>query len=162
MFLAGEVIDLDEAERRAAQYEAQELRHTYIMTLRYDSLACMQCLPTLNACCESYGGTCMHDSMQHAWLWLPRPQVASMHVRQSGRQYFGGSSACSSREVIDATRKGGPARFLNHSCAPNCATEKWLVAGELCVGIFARKQIAAGEEVTYDYRLAWNGGRRIR
>jgi hypothetical protein len=72
------------------------------------------------------------------------------------------SAACSAREVIDATRKGGPARFVNHSCAPNCATEKWLVGGQLRVGIFARAAIPAGAEVTYDYRFAWNGGKRVR
>lgn len=64
--------------------------------------------------------------------------------------------------MIDATLKGNLARFINHSCAPNCATEKWEVAGELCVGIFARAHIPAGTEITYDYRLAWNGGKRVK
>ena len=80
-----------------------------------------------------------------------------------------GSASCgfctgrrSADEVIDATSRGGTARFINHSCVPNCATEKWLVRGELCVGIFARAHIPAGAEVTYNYCLAWNGGKRIR
>ena len=33
-------------------------------------------------------------------------------------------------EVIDASRKAGPCRFCNHSCAPNAETQKWLVGGE--------------------------------
>jgi SET domain-containing protein len=31
--------------------------------------------------------------------------------------------------VIDAGRVGSDARFLNHSCAPNCVIEKWSVLG---------------------------------
>ena len=43
----------------------------------------------------------------------------------------------SSKEMIDPTYKGNMARFINHSCAPNCITEKWHVLGEICVGIFS-------------------------
>lgn len=65
-------------------------------------------------------------------------------------------------EVIDATETGSRARFMNHSCAPNCEMQKWQVLGELCVGIFAKRDIAAGEELCYSYNLEWNGGRRVR
>lgn len=41
------------------------------------------------------------------------------------------------------------AMFINHSCSPNCETEE--VGGR--VWIKAVRNIAAGEEVTYDYRL---------
>jgi hypothetical protein len=31
-------------------------------------------------------------------------------------------------QVIDASKKGGLARFINHSCDPNCETQKWQVS----------------------------------
>ena len=65
-------------------------------------------------------------------------------------------------EIIDATVKGGMARFINHSCEPNCATEKWVVAGQLRVGIFAKIFIPAGTELCYHYRLDWNRGAKVK
>ncbi|KAM0940024.1 putative [histone H3]-lysine(4) N-trimethyltransferase chromatin remodeling SET family [Dioscorea sansibarensis] len=54
-------------------------------------------------------------------------------------------------EVIDACAKGNLGRFINHSCEPNCRTEKWMVNGEVCIGLFAVRDIKEGEEVTFDY-----------
>nr|XP_043638915.1 histone-lysine N-methyltransferase ASHH2 [Erigeron canadensis] len=54
-------------------------------------------------------------------------------------------------EVIDACAKGNLSRFINHSCEPNCRTEKWMVNGEVCVGLFALRDIKKGEELTFDY-----------
>ncbi len=54
-------------------------------------------------------------------------------------------------EVIDPTFYGNIARFINHSCDPNCVTQKWNVLGEVCVGIFATKDIRENEELTFDY-----------
>lgn len=54
-------------------------------------------------------------------------------------------------EVIDACAKGNLGRFINHSCDPNCRTEKWMVNGEICIGLFAVRDIKKGEEVTFDY-----------
>jgi SET domain-containing protein len=57
------------------------------------------------------------------------------------------------KQVIDATRKGGLARFINHSCAPNCTLQKWVVGEHLRMGIFTRKPVAAGQELTFDYKF---------
>ncbi|CAN6452548.1 unnamed protein product [Victoria cruziana] len=65
-------------------------------------------------------------------------------------------------ELIDATRKGSLARFINHSCEPNCVTRKWTVLGELRVGIFARQNISSGTELSYDYNFEWYGGAKVR
>ncbi|TDH70939.1 hypothetical protein CCR75_008028 [Bremia lactucae] len=56
-------------------------------------------------------------------------------------------------EVIDATRMGGWARFINHSCEPNCVVEKWDVNSEERCAIFAMRDIFAGEELTFDYKF---------
>lgn len=55
--------------------------------------------------------------------------------------------------VIDAGQKSNHARFINHSCSPNCETRKWRVKGEPRIGIFARQDIPAGTELTFDYHL---------
>ncbi|KAJ1889701.1 hypothetical protein LPJ66_007889, partial [Kickxella alabastrina] len=55
--------------------------------------------------------------------------------------------------VIDATRKGCIARFINHSCGPNCVLQKWMVGGAIRMGIFVEKPIKRGEEITFDYKF---------
>ncbi|THC98041.1 hypothetical protein EYZ11_002467 [Aspergillus tanneri] len=55
--------------------------------------------------------------------------------------------------IIDATR-GSIARFVNHSCHPNCRMEKWTVAGKPRMALFAGDRgIMTGEELTYDYNF---------
>ncbi|KAF2034427.1 SET domain-containing protein [Setomelanomma holmii] len=55
--------------------------------------------------------------------------------------------------IIDATR-GTIARFVNHSCEPNCEMIKWTVGGEPRMALFAgRRGIMTGEELTYDYNF---------
>ncbi|PNS21321.1 hypothetical protein CAC42_1100 [Sphaceloma murrayae] len=55
--------------------------------------------------------------------------------------------------IIDAT-KGNIARFVNHSCAPNCLMEKRIVRGEPKMALFAGPNgVFTGEELTYDYNF---------
>jgi len=63
--------------------------------------------------------------------------------------------------VIDAGVRGSVARWINHSCAPNC---KSFEDDDGRVFIEARRAIAPGEELTYDYRLSLDGRitRKIR
>ncbi|KAJ3042332.1 histone methyltransferase set2 [Rhizophlyctis rosea] len=56
-------------------------------------------------------------------------------------------------ETIDAYRKGNHARFMNHSCEPNCQLTKWVVGPHLRLGIFANQNISAGNELTFDYQF---------
>jgi uncharacterized protein len=57
----------------------------------------------------------------------------------------------SRRTVIDAGVHGNEARFINHSCAPNCET----VIENGRVFIEAIRRIKPGEELGYDYQLTW-------
>lgn len=54
---------------------------------------------------------------------------------------------------IDATDKGSLARFCNHSCSPNAYVDKWVVGDKLRMGIFAKREIQPGEEITFDYNV---------
>ncbi|HEY8171673.1 MAG TPA: SET domain-containing protein-lysine N-methyltransferase [Dehalococcoidia bacterium] len=51
--------------------------------------------------------------------------------------------------VIDPSRKGNAARFINHSCDPNCESFQ----DEDRIFIEAIRDIAPGEELSYDYKL---------
>ena len=55
--------------------------------------------------------------------------------------------------TLDGAVGGSGAEIINHSCDPNCVTEKWNVGSELRMGIFAAKKILKGEEVTYNYQF---------
>ncbi|KAJ7988826.1 hypothetical protein DPEC_G00313220 [Dallia pectoralis] len=55
--------------------------------------------------------------------------------------------------IIDAGPKGNYSRFMNHSCQPNCETQKWTVNGDTRVGLFAICDIPAQTELTFNYNL---------
>lgn len=58
----------------------------------------------------------------------------------------GGGWAVDARDVETA------ARYINHSCDPNCGTWKWIGAdGQDHIGIFAIRDLAADEELTISY-----------
>ncbi|CAM0910739.1 unnamed protein product [Alopecurus aequalis] len=54
---------------------------------------------------------------------------------------------------IDATRHGGIARYINHSCEPNCIPRIITVNGQKKIFIYAKNNIRAGEELTYNYKF---------
>ncbi len=63
--------------------------------------------------------------------------------RRGGRYLF----EVDERWTIDGRGRGNLARYINHSCRPNCVAE--VVEGRIF--LFAKRAIAAGEELTYDY-----------
>ncbi len=60
---------------------------------------------------------------------------------------------------IDARKKGSVARYINHSCDPNCAVHRWKVRGISRAGIFAQRDIKKGEELSFDYKWKRKRGR---
>ncbi|XP_054016844.1 histone-lysine N-methyltransferase SETD2 [Hylaeus anthracinus] len=76
---------------------------------------------------------------------------AKEYSKDKNRHYY--FMALKSDQIIDATMKGNVSRFINHSCDPNSETQKWTVNGELRIGFFNKKFIAAGEEITFDYHF---------
>lgn len=59
--------------------------------------------------------------------------------------------------TIDAYEYGNMSRFMNHSCDPNCAI--WVVYIDCLdpnlprLGIFTRRSLEVGEELTFDYNV---------
>ncbi|KAF6779298.1 hypothetical protein AHF37_01168 [Paragonimus kellicotti] len=66
-----------------------------------------------------------------------------------------------SQRIIDAGPKGNLSRFMNHSCDPNLNTQKWTVNGDNRIGLFAVREIAAGEELTFNYNFVALGQERL-
>lgn len=52
-------------------------------------------------------------------------------------------------EIVDATKKGGIARFINHSCNPNCTAKIIKVEGTPRIVIYALKDIAKSKLSIY-------------
>lgn len=64
--------------------------------------------------------------------------------------------------IIDAGPSANHARFMNHSCQPNCETQKWVVNGQTKVGLFAICDIDAGTELTFNYNLDCRGNELLK
>ncbi|KAG7241477.1 hypothetical protein INR49_025678, partial [Caranx melampygus] len=55
--------------------------------------------------------------------------------------------------IIDATKCGNLARFINHSCNPNCYAKIITVESQKKIVIYSRQPISINEEITYDYKF---------
>ena len=73
------------------------------------------------------------------------PLVSNEEVerRTKGKYFFGVNTKWS----IDGSPRSNTARYINHSCRPNCDA----VVSKRRVWIWSRRAIKAGEELTYDY-----------
>ncbi|XP_027903109.1 histone-lysine N-methyltransferase ATXR7 [Vigna unguiculata] len=86
---------------------------------------------------------------------LIRPRISDIRERQYERMGIGSSYLFRLDDgyVVDATKRGGIARFINHSCQPNCYTKVISVEGQKKIFIYAKRHIKAGEEITYNYKF---------
>ncbi|KAI9795376.1 MAG: histone methyltransferase set1 [Piccolia ochrophora] len=86
---------------------------------------------------------------------MVRQQVADIRERKYLKSGIGSSYLFRIDEntVIDATKRGGIARFINHSCTPNCTAKIIKVEGSKRIVIYALRDIALNEELTYDYKF---------
>lgn len=75
-----------------------------------------------------------------------RQQVADLRERRYLKSGIGSSYLFRIDEstVIDATKRGGIARFINHSCTPNCTAKIIKVDGSKRIVIYALRDIRRG------------------
>ncbi|ENN77633.1 hypothetical protein D910_07611 [Dendroctonus ponderosae] len=55
--------------------------------------------------------------------------------------------------IIDATKSGNLARFINHSCNPNCYAKVITIESRKKIVIYSKQPIGVNEEITYDYKF---------
>ena len=72
--------------------------------------------------------------------------ISSEEANRRGGKYL---FELNDKKTIDGKGRDNLARYINHSCRPNCYPE--LNYAETRVFIIAKRTIQAGEELTYDY-----------
>ncbi|KNC82429.1 hypothetical protein SARC_05279 [Sphaeroforma arctica JP610] len=84
-----------------------------------------------------------------------RAQVAETREKEYERNGMGSSYLfrIDDQNVIDATTQGNMSRFINHRCDPNCVAKIIKVTGQQRIAIYAKDNIAVGEEITYNYNF---------
>jgi len=76
------------------------------------------------------------------------PQLTKEQEEKSKSKYLFEINA---RKTIDGTVRWNTARYINHSCRPNCEPNIYKAR----VYIHAKRKIKAGEELNYDYGKAY-------
>ncbi len=75
--------------------------------------------------------------------YIGRPLDIEEMAKDDGKYYFWVSDFA----MIDGNVKENTARYINHSCAPNCEVD----GPDGHIFVMAKRNIKAGEELTYDY-----------
>ncbi|XP_069684013.1 histone-lysine N-methyltransferase SETD1 [Periplaneta americana] len=86
---------------------------------------------------------------------MVRPVVADLRERHYEATGIGSSYLfrIDVDTIIDATKCGNLARFINHSCNPNCYAKIITIEGQKKIVIYSKQQISVNEEITYDYKF---------
>ncbi|TRY85459.1 hypothetical protein DNTS_008575 [Danionella cerebrum] len=84
-----------------------------------------------------------------------RQVIADMREKHYEREGIGSSYMfrVDHDTIIDATKCGNFARFINHSCNPNCYAKVITVESQKKIVIYSRQPINVNEEITYDYKF---------
>lgn len=130
-----QVLEEEEYVRRKVFYQAAGQRHYYFMNVGNGEV--------IDAC-RMVSQHPLHSLITLLW----RSRGAAL---LTPGQMLGGEVPCCI--ILCGLSQGALGRFINHSCEPNCETQKWLVQGELAIGLFAQRDIKAGEELTFDYNF---------
>lgn len=94
------------------------------------------------------GSFARHDLVAGTWVVEYVGERISVptsieRCRQGNESIFRLNAECH----LDGNVDWNPARFINHSCAPNCQAE--FIEGR--IWLVALKSIRAGDEITFDY-----------
>lgn len=86
-----------------------------------------------------------------------RRAIADVREKTYERQGMGDSYLfrLTGELVVDATRKGSLARFVNHSCDPSVIARIITVNGTEKIVFYSKRALKMGEELTYDYKFAF-------
>ncbi|HEX2604116.1 MAG TPA: SET domain-containing protein-lysine N-methyltransferase [Oxalicibacterium sp.] len=93
-------------------------------------------------------GSCIIEYRGERVAWSEAASRTEAHAALNFTYFF----SLNDGRVIDGGRSGNDARFINHSCEPNCEA---LEHEDGRVFIYALHDIARGEELSYDYALVY-------
>ncbi|KFO55898.1 SET1A methyltransferase, partial [Chaetorhynchus papuensis] len=84
-----------------------------------------------------------------------RQVVADMREKRYAQEGIGSSYLfrVDHDTIIDATKCGNLARFINHCCTPNCYAKVITIEAQKKIVIYSKQAIGVNEEITYDYKF---------
>lgn len=103
------------------------------------------------ACATILAGEKIIEYKGERIAWEEAVERAESAGHAIGHTYF---FSLADGRVIDGASKGNAARYINHSCEPNCEP---LEHDNGRVYIYALRDIEAGEELSYYYALIYEG-----
>lgn len=95
-------------------------------------------------------GDCISEYVGELITWKEADRRAERKEDPTNHTFL---FSLANRKVIDGGTGGNDARWINHSCEPNCEARE----EDGRVFIFALRDIARGEELNYDYALQLDG-----
>ena len=87
--------------------------------------------------------------IEYAGALIRKKEARTLPPHDPKRPYHTFYYSLENGDVIDAGNGGNAARWINHSCEPNCTTEE----EENRIFVEALRTIYAGEELFYDYSI---------